>query len=278
MPIALVIEPNSLSNLVTPDALQRCHNYGTRNSYIEGIKYAVEHIAARTNSVAMYIDGGHGGWLGWTSSLQSFAELVKSLQIHLHLRGFALNTANYQPEGEPCPEYVDCNTAVGLDCCVDPCNLLGGSNHVGNNEHNYAIALANEMQLVMNDWTHLHMIIDTSRNGEPNARLQCSNWCNIRDARIGRPPSASTLDTDRVVSWQSTVWNILILVDIMIHACTGRLLLDQASWRVRRMYRISSKHCRSFHSGGPMHALQLDVCINRFDWDTDCRAKRVRLK
>jgi len=37
-----------------------------------------------------------------------------------------------------------------------------------------------------------HVIIDTGRNGVPNARQNCANWCNARGAGAGTPSTATT--------------------------------------------------------------------------------------
>lgn len=73
----------------------------------------------------MYLDAAHGGWLGWPNNLAAAAQiskekekkvkqnlkirLIDSSQIYLKvlnlaggpnlIRGFATNTANYQPLG-----------------------------------------------------------------------------------------------------------------------------------------------------------------------------------
>ncbi len=44
----------------------------------------------------MYLDSSHGGWLGWEHSLMDYLDLLEDLKVQDHIRGFALNTANYQ--------------------------------------------------------------------------------------------------------------------------------------------------------------------------------------
>ena len=63
--IALVIEPDSLPNLVTNADLQTCKD--SASGYREGVAYALKQL--NMPNIAMYIDAGHGGWLGWNDNL-----------------------------------------------------------------------------------------------------------------------------------------------------------------------------------------------------------------
>ena len=140
VPVALIVEPDSLPNFATNLDDPRCGNVGTKNAYELGIAYAVEALKAAAPSAHIYLDAGHGGWLGWEDNLESFASTVASLGVEDHLRGFATNTANYQPLGEPCADGVDCIAGPGASsaCCDDPCGLLSQYNR-GQNEHEYAL-------------------------------------------------------------------------------------------------------------------------------------------
>ena len=66
---ALVIEPDSLPNLVTNADLTTCQN--SAQGYKDGVAYALKSL--NLPNVAMYIDAGHGGWLGWNDNLSEFA-------------------------------------------------------------------------------------------------------------------------------------------------------------------------------------------------------------
>jgi cellulose 1,4-beta-cellobiosidase len=67
--IALVIEPDSLPNLVTNANLQTCKD--SASGYREGVAYALKQL--NLPNIAMYIDAGHGGWLGWNDNLSKHA-------------------------------------------------------------------------------------------------------------------------------------------------------------------------------------------------------------
>ena len=45
----------------------KCAN--SQQAYKEGVKYAIETIAAKAPSATMYLDAAHGGWLGWSDNM-----------------------------------------------------------------------------------------------------------------------------------------------------------------------------------------------------------------
>ena len=72
--------------------------------------------------------------------MQSFAAVLKGLQVETMIRGFATSVSNYQPFGAPCSSgafsidgegHVTLNCA-GDACCDDPCNVLSGKNPANN--------------------------------------------------------------------------------------------------------------------------------------------------
>lgn len=65
--IALLIEPDSLPNLVTNANLTTCK--ASASDYKAGVAYALKNL--NLPNVAMYIDAGHGGWLGWDANLRA---------------------------------------------------------------------------------------------------------------------------------------------------------------------------------------------------------------
>jgi len=198
VPIVLVIEPDSLPNLSTNRGDPRCGNSATEAAYKTGIKYAVEHLSEMAPSAAMYLDSGHGGWLGWKNNMQDFVSTIQGLGVAQHLRGFATNVAGYQGLGEMCPTYDFClnNAHPEHPCCADPCSLLSQWDP-SNNEHNYALHLRKAMSEGIPDFVP-HMIIDTGRNGVADAREKCPNWCNIRGAGVGLLPTTKTVDKDLI--------------------------------------------------------------------------------
>ena len=207
VPTVVVIEPDSLPNLATNLENPRCGNLGTQNAYRQGIAYAINTLHARAPHASLYLDAGHGGWLGWAQQADQFMHIVLDLDGNAHgkLRGFATNVANYQTLGLPCPRfafetlegsslggsYCDQHGLRGTGCCKDPCNLLSQFNSA-NNEHNFVQFLASRAARMMPSWSP-RFITDTGRNGVSGVlRQSCANWCNIRGAGLGREPTAST--------------------------------------------------------------------------------------
>lgn len=186
-PVILIIEPDSLPNLVTNMDVAGCSNQATQTSYKEGIKYAVDEISRQAPNAVMYLDAGHGGWLGWENNLSIFQKLINDMNIFGKIRGFATNVANYQPLGIACPEPKFCLPSTsnsGHKCCPDPCGLSSQWNPA-QNELNYAIELQSA-------FPGKYTIIDTGRNGVPNARQNCANWCNPAKTGLGVLPTTKT--------------------------------------------------------------------------------------
>ena len=118
------------------------------------------------------------------------------MQIADKVRGFATNVANYQPLGSVvCSEPGKCKGQMSSDpCCADdPCNLQKDWNWA-HNELNYVDVLDYKMRAAIPGFTP-SFIIDTGRNGKPNTRSDCGNWCNARGAGIGRVPTTATPDS-----------------------------------------------------------------------------------
>lgn len=192
VPMALVIEPDSLPNLATNQADPRCGNAATQAAYTAGIPYAVKSLAAACPAATIYLDAAHGGWLGWANNLQQYARAVNSLGVASSIRGFSTNVANYQPIGVACPATQYClNGQHQTDpCCADPCKLEGQYNPA-NNELNFAQELVAAASAAVPGFSP-KVIIDTGRNGVAAERQDCANWCNIRGAGIGRLPTTDT--------------------------------------------------------------------------------------
>lgn len=91
----LVVEPDSLANMVTNLAVAKCA--AAQSAYYEGVNYALQQL--NLPNVAMYIDAGHAGWLGWAANLQPaatlFAQVYNNASKPAALRGLATNVANY---------------------------------------------------------------------------------------------------------------------------------------------------------------------------------------
>ena len=202
MTIILVIEPDSIPNCVTNMGV--CTSL-TCDTYAEGVTYALQQFTTLPN-IVMYLDAAHGGWLGWDNNLSKYASLVKSNKWPQYLRGFSTNVSNYQTLGDaPCTfTGSDYNSFVETvkqfnqkgQCGYDPCGLVSQYN-AANNELNYVQLISNAFMdaKFKTDDGKPRFIIDTGRNGNPDARLgseSCKVWCNVNKAVIGTFPTTKT--------------------------------------------------------------------------------------
>merc|ERR1712048_68876 len=175
-----------------------CGNSATQAAYKNGIQYALEQLTSKTDAT-LYLDAAHGGWLGWEDNLEKYLNTLKQWSLPMSkVRGFTTNSANYQPLGKMCPFMPDqgyrnayClnNQHASDECCSDPCKLEGQWNP-GNNELNFAQDLINGADALLG--MEAHVVIDTGRNGVPDARSNCQNWCNIQGAGAGIAPTTLT--------------------------------------------------------------------------------------
>tara|TARA_B110001452_G_scaffold171935_1_gene143991 strand:- start:415 stop:2154 length:1740 start_codon:yes stop_codon:yes gene_type:complete len=214
VPVAVILEPDSLPNLVTNLHNPRCGSNATRAAYEEGLVLALATLHRAAPRAALYVDAGHGAWLGWEEPSRSFVRAVCRLGLHEHARGFSTNVANYNPLGLPCPAEAFSRgetpahycrwVAPSAPCCTQqlgPCERTRLAEYnSGAGELMYAQLLARQAQEQCPGFAP-RIIIDTSRNGNAHARAPagrlggastCSAWCNVRGARLGPMPTADT--------------------------------------------------------------------------------------
>ncbi|EAW16946.1 putative cellobiohydrolase [Aspergillus fischeri NRRL 181] len=169
----LVIEPDSLANLVTNLNVAKCAN--AQSAYLECVDYALKQL--NLPNVAMYLDAGHAGWLGWPANLGPaatlFAKVYTDAGSPAALRGLATNVANYNAWSlSTCPSYTQ-----GDPNC---------------DEKKYINAMA---PLLKNAGFDAHFIMDTSRNGvQPTKQSAWGDWCNVIGTGFGVRPSTNTGD------------------------------------------------------------------------------------
>jgi len=212
--IVLLIEGDSLANLASNAGNPRCGSAATTAAYSAGIYYAVDRF--KDLSVTMYLDAAHGAWMGWGDNLSKLTSVIVNVMKGniVHLRGFATNVANWQPVGIMCPfqsndgvRNLYCTNGQNRandPCCADPCNSIPNGN-VANNELNYINMLLHSISAAVPGYKP-HFVVDTSRNGVPNSRSDCGNFCNVRNARIGLLPTAVTAKPDLIDAyiWMKT--------------------------------------------------------------------------
>jgi cellulose 1,4-beta-cellobiosidase len=167
---ALILEPDSLANLVTNLEKPTCA--AAEPIYKRSIAYAIAKLSLP--NAFIYVDAAHAGWLGWPRNIvKSYAVYKEVLAMAGgpdRIRGFATDVSNYDPAKDP--------TAPKRDPAAAPNDELG-----------YIADLAKGLPTV--GITGKGFVIDTGRDGVPNVRTEPGNWCNIKGAGLGERPQAS---------------------------------------------------------------------------------------
>ncbi|MEO0601454.1 MAG: glycoside hydrolase family 6 protein [Myxococcota bacterium] len=194
--LAVVIEPDSLPNLVTNlESHEACRVAAP--AYREGVAYAIAQLATVSNAY-LYLDVAHSGWLGWDRPPEVAAlyrEVMAEAGGEELVTGFATNVSNYTP----IEENLDPFGAVEVHK-----KLIEGfySWNPIIDEHRYVDALREH-------FPDHGFLIDTSRNGwggrlldaPLDGRSHRGNWCNIRDAGLGASPRANPREGIHAYFW-----------------------------------------------------------------------------
>ncbi|KAI0136248.1 glycoside hydrolase family 6 protein [Xylariales sp. AK1849] len=181
---ALIIEPDSLPNLVTNSDLTTCQD--SADGYREGVTYALETL--NLPNVVMYIDAGHGGWLGWDANLTPGAEEIagvyKNASSPSQVRGVSTNIAGWNSWD------------------ASPGEFSGDSDAQYNkaqNEEEYVTLFGAALATA---GMPNHAITDTGRNGVIGLRDAWGDWCNVNGAGFGvRPTSDTGLELSDAFIW-----------------------------------------------------------------------------
>jgi cellulose 1,4-beta-cellobiosidase len=225
---ALIIEPDSLPNLVTNTGksftVANCVLAQSSGVYVQGVQHAINAFHPIPNAY-LYLDIGHSAWLGWpdnaSAAVSFFTTVVSGAAAGLNsIDGFIDNTANYTPTKEP---FISASQA------------FNGSQIISANFYSFNATVdeagyATELQTLFraNGWpiSSTNFITDTSRNGwgGPNrpaaaststdvntfvdaSRIDRRNhrgqWCNQSGAGLGVPPLAAPPDFPQ---FQAYVW------------------------------------------------------------------------
>ncbi|KAF9264595.1 cellulase [Marasmius fiardii PR-910] len=172
--IAAIIEPDSLPNLVTNANLASCQ--ASASGYREGVQYALRNL--NLPNVAMYIDAGHGGWLGWNDNVQpgaqELANAYKGAGSPSSLRGFATNVAGWNAWSKVPGEFE---------------NSADGQYNKAHDENRYVTLFGNALASA---GMPNHAIVDTGRNAVQGLRLEWGDWCNVNGAGFGVRPTSNT--------------------------------------------------------------------------------------
>ncbi|KAL2148458.1 hypothetical protein VTH82DRAFT_2378 [Thermothelomyces myriococcoides] len=167
----LVIEPDSMANMVTNMDVAKCSN--AASTYHELTVYALKQL--NLPHVAMYLDAGHAGWLGWPANIQPAADLFAGIYNDAGkpaaVRGLATNVANYNAWSiDSAPAYTSPNPNY--------------------DEKHYVEAFS---PLLNSAGFPARFIVDTGRNGkQPTGQEEWGHWCNVRDTGFGVRPTTNT--------------------------------------------------------------------------------------
>jgi cellulose 1,4-beta-cellobiosidase len=210
--IVLVVEPDSLPNLVTNLNLTACANANSSGIYIQATQYALNKLHAIPN-VYTYLDIGHSGWLGWPSNagpaVTLFTNMANGTTAKLaSVDGFVTDTANDLPFKEP--------FMTGGNQQVGGTQLISANFYQFDPDIDEASYTADLWaRFTQAGWpTTLGFLTDTSRNGwggasRPTAASGSADvntfvnatkidtrphrglWCNQSGAGLGAPPQAT---------------------------------------------------------------------------------------
>ncbi|KAK1218664.1 1,4-beta-D-glucan cellobiohydrolase cel6c [Marasmius sp. AFHP31] len=172
--IAAVIEPDSLPNLVTNSNLTTCQQSAA--GYREGVEYALTQL--NLPNVAMYIDAGHGGWLGWDANLQpgaqELASVYKAAGSPQSVHGIATNVAGWNAWQKTPGEFE---------------NAPDGQYNKAQDESRYVTLFG---AALASAGMPNHAIVDTGRNAVQGLRDAWGDWCNVDGAGFGVRPTSNT--------------------------------------------------------------------------------------
>ncbi|KAH6661528.1 exoglucanase-6A [Plectosphaerella plurivora] len=170
----LVIEPDSLANMVTNLNVPKCQNAAA--AYQECTVYALKQLDLP--NVAQYLDAGHAGWLGWPANIEKaadvFAKVYNDAGKPRSVRGFATNVSNYNSiRLSQAPSYTTPNPNF--------------------DEERYINAFA---PLLRSRGFDAKFIVDQGRSGkQPTGQVEWGHWCNSRGVGFGARPSTNTGNT-----------------------------------------------------------------------------------
>jgi cellulose 1,4-beta-cellobiosidase len=178
--VAVFLEPDSLANIATNLKVPACAR--AEHAYRSSIAYAVRALALA--NVAVYLDAGHAGWLGWSSNRTAIAKVFADVLADAggadKIRGFVTNVSNY--------DSLDVGDLAGLE----PSDPAKG-------ELSYVKLL--DASLAAVGIAGKRFVVDTGRNGRAGLRTAAGSWCNVRGAGFGERPRADPADLVDAYFW-----------------------------------------------------------------------------
>ena len=209
--LSLIIEPDSLPNLLTNLSFAKCAEANSTGAYMAGVQYAINKLHSLSN-VYTYVDVAHSGWLGWDSNFGPFVNLMGTLaggltEGYKGVDGIISNTANTTPTVEP---YMTANQQIGGQP-VRSATFFQWNQYI--DDQSYVLAMRTAL-IAKGYPSTLGALIDTSRNGWGGAarptgpststdlntfvnasridkRPAKGDWCNQNGAGLGSRPTAN---------------------------------------------------------------------------------------
>lgn len=209
--IVLLIEPDSLPNLVTNQSAPGCQQAYENKTYADGIAYALSRFSTIQN-VYSYLDIGHSGWLGWdinrARAVELYTSVVNSSGSLSNINGVVTNVSGYTPVEEfllPDPGFAIENQTIKSARFYEYNTKF--------DERDFAKSLHEDF-LAAGFPDSFGVVIDTSRNGwggehrpkvatwrsSVNAYVDAArldrrhdrgNWCNQAGAGLGELPRSN---------------------------------------------------------------------------------------
>jgi cellulose 1,4-beta-cellobiosidase len=167
----LKLTKTALANMITNMGVAKCAKAAP---YYESLTvYALKTL--NFPNVDMYLDGGHGGWLGWDANIgpaaKFFAKVYKAAGSPRAVRGIVTNVSNYNPFS------------------IGTCNSITQGNK-NCDEQRYINSFA---PLLKAEGFPAHFIVDVGRTGkQPTAQQAWGDWCNVQGAGFGPRPTTNT--------------------------------------------------------------------------------------
>jgi cellulose 1,4-beta-cellobiosidase len=161
--------------MVTNMNVPKCQ--GAASTYKELTVHALKEL--NLPNVAMYMDGGHGGWLGWPANIgpaaELFAQIYKDAGKPKSVRGIVTNVSNYNGWSLPsAPSYTTPNPNY--------------------DEKRFVEAFA---PLLKAGGFDAKFLVDQGRSGkQPTGQIEQGHWCNAIGTGFGMRPTANTGHAD----------------------------------------------------------------------------------
>jgi cellulose 1,4-beta-cellobiosidase len=222
--IVMVIEPDSLPNLITNLNFPKVKEAEESGAYVEGVQYAIGTLRSLSNTYA-YVDVAHAAWLGWSANFDPFVKLLKKVGAGIpggksKVDGFISNTSNYNVFAEP---YMTADQEIK----GQPVRSLHGWYDLNDfiDEQSYATALRSALTKGSDAFpATVGLLLDASRNGwggpkRPTGpststdlstfvrattldkRIHKGNWGNQTGAGIGARPLANPAPNYHAFVW-----------------------------------------------------------------------------